>query len=94
MKEYFKKQPDTKENKFKKFCKDKGADYFEDGYGVWKMPKKNINGDIIAIKITEGELVSFGDINKSCDNFEQHNGNWHKHSILWIADTLNHIFKK
>lgn len=94
MREYFKNQPDAKKDKFKKWCKDRGADYFEDDYGVWKMPKKNNKGNIIAIRINETLDIGLGTIDESCDNFEIHDSTWFKESALWLADTLKQIFKK
>jgi len=93
MREYFKQQSDTKKSKFKLWCEDKGADYFENSCGVWKMPKKE--GDSkAAIKVDDDMLFNIGKIDESCDNFETHYGRYYKEEALWIADTLKHIFGK
>lgn len=91
--EYFKKQPDTKGSKFKEFCKARGADYFEDNYGVWKMSKK-CGSKRAAFKIDDKMFIEMGIIDESCDNFEEWSGRYYKEEVLWIANTLNHIFKK
>ncbi len=89
---YFKKTM-NKGNLFE-FCKKNGANYIEDGLGIWIVPKKY--GDYrIAIALAEDGLISFGEINESCENFEGTRtcGDIYRGEQKWIIEVLTRLQK-
>ena len=81
-----------RQSKFTKFCKENGADYFEDDCGIWIIPKKY--GDSFAsIRLDEDGDFQFGTINEYCNNFEDYGGFFLNEESDWIIETLK-IIKK
>ena len=62
------KKPKIKEDKFIKFLKSNGADYYEDEKGIFIIPKKQ-GKYRTAIQLRKDEFITFGCMDESCNNF-------------------------
>ncbi len=82
----------NKQNNFIKFCKENGANYFEDDCGIWIIPKKC--GEYFAsIRLDEDGMWKPGKIDEDCNNFEACDGRYLNKEVDWIIETLK-IIKK
>lgn len=83
---YFKEQ---KESKFTRWCEEHGADYCEDGRGVWKMPKKV--GEVrCAVRLNKDGNINIGEVDEGCDNFycDSRGIRYFKEEIRWLIIIL------
>jgi len=90
---WFKKQRVTKRDKFRDFCKEKGADYFEGGCGVWIIPKKY--GETFAsIRLGEDKTIQIGQIDEECMNFTATSGWFYFEELEWFGKIATILKKK
>ena len=75
------------------FCEKKGADYFENGYGIWIIPKKY--GDTFAgIRLHEDKTVQIGIVDEDCMNFEEYSGWFYAEEMEWFGKIATILNKK
>jgi len=91
---YFKKK--SNKSKFMELCEKLGADYYENGFGIFKCDYSMDEGYRMAIRITEDGDIELGITNPSCDNFESgtecnRDLIFDKKESKWLLKTLKKI---